>query len=96
MGSVAAAGCFPLRFGRIYQSRPGQPYLKYQVIAPRFAGFNDGLDGPFVPGGAVVAFDTGVLLRLTILDMQDGSPDAPPFSSQSAIKPPCGAWGKTP
>ena len=37
-------------------------------------GFDDVLVQPFVPDGAVVALDVGVLLGLPRLDMQDRNP----------------------
>ena len=36
--------------------------------------FNDVLVQPFVPDGAVAAFDVGVLLRLSGLNVLDGNP----------------------
>jgi hypothetical protein len=49
------------------------------AIAERLDGFDDVLIEPFVPDGAVVALDIGVLLRLAGLDMPnaDASPRCP-------------------
>jgi hypothetical protein len=48
------------------------------VILGLLDAFDDVLVEPFMPDGAVVALDVGVLLRLSGLDVLDG--DAPFFS----------------
>ena len=44
------------------------------MILSLLDAFNDVLVQPFVPDGAVAAFDVGVLLRLSGLDVLDGNP----------------------
>ena len=44
------------------------------AITVRLDPFDNVLVEPFVPNGAVVALDTGVLLGLSGLDMLDGNP----------------------
>ena len=68
------------------------------AIAVRLDAFDDVLIQPFMPDGAVVALDIGVLLGLSGLDVLDGNPMfRRPFHQLfadvfRAVVDPNGAW----